>query len=185
MSFMTINVFDDKILTKKTKRIEVIDNIFLKTVEKMFTTMYNAHGMGLAANQVGLNQSFFIADLSSVNGYEKSKPLVFINPVIIDFSNEETIIEEGCLSLPDLRLDIKRPIEITLEYQDINLKNHKIIVDDLLSRVIQHETDHLNGILFINRIDDEMKKRIKKKLIKIRNRKFEQEYPVTEKPIKK
>lgn len=184
MSFMKINVYDDKILTKKTKSVESVDDKFFKTIEKMFETMYNAHGMGLAANQVGINQSFFIADLSSVKGFENSKPMVFINPVITNYSKDEIEMEEGCLSLPDLRLEIKRPVEIALEYQDINLKNHKITADDILARVIQHETDHLNGILFIDRIDEEMKKRIKKKLAKIKNRKFEQEYPVTEKSIR-
>lgn len=184
MSFMAINVFDDKILTKKTKIVETVDDKFLKTIKDMFETMYNAHGMGLAANQVGINQSFFIADLSSVKGFENSKPMVYINPVIINYSNDEIVMEEGCLSLPDLRLEIKRPAEVVLEYQDISLKKHKITADDILSRVIQHETDHLNGILFIDRIDEEMKKRIKKKLAKIKNRKFEQEYPVTEKTIR-
>jgi len=146
----------------------------------MFETMHNANGIGLAANQVGANKQIFVVDISKVEDYEDSKPLALINPKIIDKSEETISYEEGCLSIPDQREDVIRPKRITIEFQDADLNTHTIEADDLLSRVMQHEYDHLLGILFTDLVDEETKKRLKKPLNKIRKRKIEVNYPISQ-----
>ncbi len=180
MALLPITLYGDKILRKKTARVTEVDVKTVKLIKDMFDTMKNAPGIGLAANQVGADKRIFIADISSVEGYENSKPMVFINPKIEKFSEEKNTMEEGCLSIPEIRLDIERPKQITVKFQDTELNEHILDADELLARVIQHECDHLNGILFTDKIPDELKKKLKKDLSKIKHRKIEVEYPVTQ-----
>jgi peptide deformylase len=114
-----------------------------------------------------------------VEGYEDSKPIALINPKIIAKSEELSVYEEGCLSIPDQRAEVIRPKKITIQYQDSDLKTQIIDVDDLLARVMQHEYDHLQGILFTDLVDEETKKKLKKSLSKIKKRKIEVAYPIT------
>lgn len=181
MSILPITILGDKVLSKKTKPVQSVDDNLRKQINDMFETMRNAHGMGLAANQVGLDKSFFIADLSNVEGYESAKPMLFINPQIISTGEEIISMEEGCLSIPDIRAEVERPKKIKFKFQDLNLNEFEIEDDDLLARVAQHEIDHLNGIYFTDRIADDVKKRLKKKLNLIRARKVKVEYPITPK----
>ena len=172
-------MFGDKILRKKVNKVKVVDNEIIELITNMFDTMRNANGIGLAANQVGADRKIFIVDLTKVEGYEDLKPIVFINPKIVKHSEEQTVFEEGCLSIPDIRGDVERPETITIEYQDAELKEQTMDADNLLSRVIQHEYDHLLGILFTDLVDDEMKKRLKKPLHRIRKRKIDIAYPIS------
>jgi len=142
--------------------------------------MHNAGGVGLAANQVGADKSLLIVDLSTVEGYEKQKPLVMINPEIKLRSDEKVVIEEGCLSIPYLRAEVKRPKIIEINYYDTDMKEHTLEADKFLSRVIQHEYDHLNGVMFVDHLADEEKKRLKGELNKIKKRNIEADYPITE-----
>jgi len=169
----------DKILRKKAAKVSEIDNNTVGTIADMFETMRNASGIGLAANQIGLNKQIFVVDISPVEGYEKYKPIAMINPKIISKSDETNSIEEGCLSIPELRAEVIRPKSIFISFFDVNMKEHTIEVDELFARVIQHEYDHLQGILFIDYFDDEMKKRYKKHLEKIRKRKLDIDYPIS------
>jgi peptide deformylase len=141
--------------------------------------MKKAYGIGLAANQVGENKSLFIVDISEIEGFEETKPMVFINPEIIEFSDEKTIYEEGCLSIPDVRSEVGRPVKIKIKYLDTKMNEQTLEADDLLARVIQHEYDHLKGVLFIDKIGDEAK-RFKKMLDKIKKRKVNVDYLITE-----
>jgi peptide deformylase len=177
MSLLPITLYGDKILRKKVKVVNEVDNETIELITNMFDTMRNANGIGLAANQVGANKSIFIVDISAVENYEETKPLLLINPKIKIFSDEITTFEEGCLSIPDLRADVERPESITISFQDTDLKEHSIQADRLLARVMQHEFDHLQGVLFTDLISDEMKKRLKKPLAKIKKRKVEIDYP--------
>lgn len=183
MAVLPIALYGDKILKKKAIRISKVDAKILTLINDMFDTMHNADGMGLAANQVGSHKSIFIFDLSSVKGFEKTKPMVFINPKIVEYSEDTRVLEEGCLSLPGIRAKVERPAGIKLLYQDIDLKEHLLEDDDLFARVIQHEYDHLQATFFTDRLDDEGKKMVKKLLLRIVARKIEIEYPVTEKGI--
>ncbi|MHC1739160.1 MAG: peptide deformylase [Ignavibacteriaceae bacterium] len=180
MAIIPVNLYGDDILEKKTKKITKVDEQVKKFVKNMFQTMYNADGIGLAANQVGSNLSLFIFDVSPVDGYEKYKPIIMLNPKITEMSEDIVEIEEGCLSLPFIRSKVARPKGVQIVYQDLNLTEHKMEPDGVLARVIQHEYDHLHGIYFTDRLDPETQKRLKRTLKKIKNRSLDFEYPVTE-----
>lgn len=179
MAILPITMFGDKILRKKVNKAKSVDNEIIELITNMFDTMRNANGIGLAANQVGADRSIFIVDISNLEEHEESKPLVFINPKIVKRSEEQTVFEEGCLSIPDIRGDVERPEAITIKYQDIDFKEQTMDADNLLARVIQHEYDHLMGILFTDLVDDELKKRFKKPLHRIRKRKIDIAYPIS------
>ena len=177
---LPITIYGDKILRKKANKVTEVDLKTIELIKNMFDTMRNANGIGLAANQVGADKSIFVIDISPVEGHEDSKPLAIINPQIIKRSEEKVKIEEGCLSIPDIRVEIDRPEAITILYQDTDLKEHTLEADGLLARVMQHEFDHLQGVLFTDLISDIEKKKLKKEINKIRRRKIEISYPITE-----
>ena len=180
MALLPITLIGDKILRRKTNKVTDVDMVTIELIKDMFDTLKNAHGIGLAANQVGSDKAIFILNLAGVEDYEKFKPTVVINPEITFKSKEKIIIEEGCLSIPDIRLEVERPEKIILKYQDSELKPCEIEADNLLARVIQHEFDHLQGIFFTDLVEQEQKKRLRKSINRIRSRKIEVDYPVTE-----
>lgn len=179
MSIIPITVCGDKILRKKTEKVTEIDDKTIGIIADMFETMRNANGIGLAANQIGLNKQIFVVDVSPVEGYEKYEPLTIINPKIVSKSDDTISIEEGCLSIPEIRAEIIRPKQIQFSYYDVNMKEQMIEADEMLARVMQHEYDHLQGVLFIDYLDDEMKKQYKKHLAKIKQRKLDIDYPIS------
>jgi len=180
MSLLPVTLFGDKILRKKTGKVAVVDNKTIELITNMFATMRNANGVGLAANQVGVDKQIFIVDISGVEGFEDSKPVTIINPKIIEKSKEKNKMEEGCLSIPDVRAEIERPSEIIITYQDTDLKEHTLKVGDVLARVMQHEYDHLQGILFTDYLSEEEKGNLNNKLTDIKNRIKEVDYPVSD-----
>jgi len=179
MALLPVTLFGDKILRKKVSKVKEIDMDTIKLITDMFETMHNAYGIGLAANQVGADKAIFLVDISEMEGEEDKKPIVIINPKIIQRSKETIVMEEGCLSIPDIRGDVLRPKSITLEYYDTDLKKHTIKAAGLLARVMQHEYDHLQGILFTDLVADDLKKKLKKPLNNIKRRKVEFEYPTS------
>jgi peptide deformylase len=180
MSILPVTVIGDKILRKEVEKVKDVDNEIIELITNMWETMKNASGIGLAASQVGADKKIFILDISQLEDYEDTKPIVFINPEIVEYSEEKEIFEEGCLSIPDIRADVERPKEITIEYRDTDMNEKVLKADELLARVIQHEYDHLMGILFTDLVDDETKKKLKKPLQKIKKRKVEVSYPISE-----
>ncbi len=180
MSLLPITLFGDKILHKKTNKVTEVDNETIELIRDMFATMRNANGIGLAANQVGADKQIFVVDISGVEGFEESKPMTIINPKIIERSENKNKMEEGCLSIPDIRAEIERPEEITITYQNVDLKDHTMKTSDILARVMQHEYDHLQGVLFIDYLSEEKKKELKEDLENIKKRKTEVDYPVSE-----
>lgn len=181
MAILPITVYGDRILRETSKDIKNIDDATIKLIRDMFETMHNASGVGLAANQVGSNKSIFVIDLHTVEGYEKQGPLVVINPEIIAESEELTIYEEGCLSLPNLRAEVTRPELIQIKYLDTDEKEQVIEADEFLARVIQHEFDHLIGKMIPDRVESGVKKKLQSELLRIMKRDVEVGYPVTEK----
>jgi peptide deformylase len=179
MAILPITVCGDKILRKKVARVNTVNNEIIRIISDMFETMHNANGIGLAANQVGLNKQIFVVDISKVEGYEDTRPIALINPKIIKKSEELSVYEEGCLSIPDQHEEVKRPKKITIEFYDTDFNKHTIEADELLARVMQHEFDHLQGVLFTDLVDDETKKKLKKSLNKIKKRKIEVSYPIS------
>jgi peptide deformylase len=180
MASLPVTMCGDKILRKKVAKVTKVDNENIKLIKNMFDTMRNAHGIGLAANQVGADRAIIIVDISLVEGFEEVKPIVLINPEITKYSDEKSVLEEGCLSIPDIREEVVRPKAITVTYKDTDLKKHTLEAESLLARVIQHEYDHLQGILFTDLVNEEAKKRLKKPLSKIKRRKIEVEYPISD-----
>ena len=181
MSVIPISVYGDKILRRKAQLVTNVDFLTVELIKNMFETMRNANGIGLAATQVGVDQSIFVVDLSQVEDYEKSKPIVLINPKILDFSDKKAKIEEGCLSIPTVRYEVERPETIFINFYDTNLKEHTIEADKVLARVFQHEFDHLNGVLFTDHLDEDARKKLKKSFEKIKKREVEIDYPIVQK----
>lgn len=134
----------NKILRKKNTLVEAIDTELKETLKEMRRLMNMENGVGLAAPQVGINQRFFIVELDN-------KYYIFINPKILQYSKELIDMEEGCLSIPDQAGVVTRPEEIIIEAYGTNEKKFKLKAKGILARVIEHENDHLDGILFIDK----------------------------------
>ena len=154
----------DPILRKKCEPLEKVDIDTKKLMDDMLETMYAAPGIGLAAVQVGILKRLVVIDISK--GEEEKKPIFLINPQIINQSKKTSVYEEGCLSLPGQFAEIERPAECTIKYIDYNGKEKDLKADGLLAPCIQHEVDHLNGILFIDYLSKLKKDMIIKKLVK-------------------
>ena len=164
MSLRNIVIEPDPILRKKSENLEKVDDELKKLLDEMLETMYAAPGIGLAAVQIGILKRLIVIDISQEN--EKKNPLFLINPKIISKSESTSIYEEGCLSLPGHFAEIERPAECKVKYLDYNGKEKEIRAKGLLSTCIQHEIDHLDGVLFIDYLSKLKKDMIVKKLIK-------------------
>ena len=154
----------DPILRKKCEPIEKVDTDIKKLMDDMLQTMYAAPGIGLAAVQVGILKRLVVIDIS--RDKEEKKPLFLINPLIMHQSEKKSVYEEGCLSLPGQFAEIERPAECIIKYIDYNGKEKELKAEGLLATCIQHEVDHLNGILFIDYLSKLKKDMIIKKLVK-------------------
>ena len=164
MALKQILTEPNEILRKKSLPVEKVDKEIQKLMDDMLETMYAAPGIGLAAVQIGILKRLVVIDISKDN--EKKTPLFLINPEIIFKSKNTSSYEEGCLSLPGQFAEIERPAECHINYIDYNGKEKKLKADGLLATCIQHEIDHLNGILFIDYLSKLKKDMIIKKLVK-------------------
>jgi len=158
---------DTRLRTKSAAVVKVTPDI-RKLVDDMFETMYEAPGIGLAAIQVGVSQRVVTMDLSKKEG--EKNPRVFINPEITWSSEETSVYEEGCLSIPDIHEDVIRPAKVRVKFLDVDGKPHEEEADGLYATCIQHEIDHLNGVLFIDHISKLKRDRIVKKFTKAAKR---------------
>jgi peptide deformylase len=166
MEPLNILTYPDKFLSEPTKPVENIDEKIQNLIKDMASIMYQAPGIGLAAIQVGINKSLLVYDVSPRD--EKRSLQVLINPRIVESEGTTISEDEGCLSVPDFRANVKRSASVLVEGVDSKEKPLRIEAEGLLAVVLQHEIDHLNGILFIDRISSlkrEMyKRRVKKNL---------------------
>lgn len=163
MSKLEIITFPDKFLSQPTQPLEDIDGKVQDMIERMAATMYEAPGVGLAAIQVGWNKSLLIFD---VDRDEKRSLHVLINPRIVAREGEVLSENEGCLSVPDFRADVKRAAAVTVEGYDRKGKPVKLDAEGFLAIVLQHEIDHLNGTLFIDRISSLKRQMYKRRVMK-------------------
>ncbi len=163
MALLDIIQYGHPILRKKCAKVTDFEAL-PELVDNMFDTMYEEEGIGLAANQVGVDLNLMIIDVSHTE--ETNEIHTLINGEIID-SWGESIFEEGCLSIPDVRLEVKRPEFIKLKYQTINGKEKEDEFSGLLGRAIQHEIDHLNGVFIVDRVSPLTRMPVKKQLKKI------------------
>ncbi len=178
--------YGDPVLRKLGEEISPDYPNLKETISNMFETMYNACGVGLAAPQVGLPIRLFVIDTTpfsddedmskdeqlQLNGFKRT----FINAKMIKEEGEEWVFNEGCLSIPDVREDVYRNEKITIEFSDENFNTKTEIFDGLIARVIQHEYDHIEGILFTDKISSLKKQLIKKKLQNIMDGKSRPDY---------
>ena len=183
---LPIVAYGDPVLRKVAVAIDATYPDLEKLIANMKETMYNASGVGLAAPQIGKAIRLFLIDASPFaeddNLSEEERTVlksfnrVFINPKILEEEGEEWIFNEGCLSIPDVREDVSRQPKITIEYQDENFTVHTETLEGLAARVFQHEYDHIEGILFTDKLSTLKKRIIKKKLENISKGKISADY---------
>jgi peptide deformylase len=160
---LPINTYSDPVLSLKAKPLRGVDASIEALIAEMFDTMYKAPGIGLAAPQVGHSLRLVVVDISSIEKYADLKPMVIINPRIVAVRGRNSM-EEGCLSVPGVAGDVSRPAAITLRYRDEKFEEHTADFDTMMARVLQHEIDHLDGTLFVDRMDKRDRRKIQKEL---------------------
>ena len=168
MSLLPIITLPDPKLRLISKPLERVDASLGKLIDDMVATMHDAPGIGLAAIQIGEPLRLLVVDLAKKD--EAPQPQAFINPESLWSSDERSIYEEGCLSIPDYYEDVERPASIRLRHLDRLGKQHEILADGMLATVLQHELDHLDGVLFIDLISKLKRDRVIKKFTKIAKR---------------
>ncbi|MBE9028542.1 peptide deformylase [filamentous cyanobacterium LEGE 11480] len=151
---LEVHELGDKVLRQPAKRVTKIDDELRETVRKMLQTMYSQDGIGLAAPQVGIHKQLVVIDCELED--PEAKPYVLINPEIKKFGSELAKDQEGCLSVPGVFADVVRPDAIEVTYKDESGRLQKLKADGILARVIQHEIDHLNGVMFVDRVDNRL-----------------------------
>lgn len=165
MSIKPLIILPDPILRTVSKPVERVDAPLQKLADDMLATMYDAPGIGLAAIQVGEPLRMLVIDLAKED--ETPAPLVFINPQVLGSSDERSVYEEGCLSIPDYYAEVERPATVRVSYLDRDGKTQEIEADGLLATCLQHEIDHLDGVLFIDHISKLKRDMVIKKFKKL------------------
>ena len=163
MPLLKVLIFPDPRLRTVAKAVDKVDDSLKKLTEDMLETMYEGSGIGLAATQVDVHKRVIVVDISE----KKDEPLVLINPVLNKVIDPELkTYSEGCLSVPGFYEELERPSEIEISFQDVNGQDHSLIANGLLSVVVQHEMDHLEGKMMVDSISNVKREMIRKKLSK-------------------
>jgi peptide deformylase len=168
MTLRDILILPDKRLRQVSDPVKKIDASLRKLIDDMFETMYDAPGIGLAAIQIGAPKRVITMDLAKKE--EPRNPQVFINPEIVWTSQEKATYEEGCLSIPEYYDDVERPAQVKVKYLDLEGKPREVLADGLFATCLQHEIDHLNGVLFIDHLSKLKRDRVLKKFTKAAKR---------------
>jgi peptide deformylase len=151
---LKLHFLGDRVLRQPAKRITKIDDELRQLVREMLQTMYSEDGIGLAAPQVGVHKQLVVIDCDPDNA--ATPPLVLVNPTIKEFSRDLCVAQEGCLSIPKVFLDVKRPKIVEITYKDEYGRPQTLKANELLSRCIQHEIDHLSGVVFVDRVENSL-----------------------------
>ena len=172
MALREIIILPDKQLRLVSKPVEKVTTEIRKLADDMFETMYDAPGIGLAAIQVAQPLRLITMDLAKKeeDGETKPRPRVFINPEILSSSEEVSVYEEGCLSIPEYYEEVERPAKVRVKYLDLDGKPQEVEADGILATCLQHEIDHLNGVLFIDHLSKLKRDRVLKKFAKAAKR---------------
>ncbi len=180
-----IVMFGDSVLRKRAENISRGTDL-TSIISDMFETMYAAHGIGLAAPQIGKGIRLFVVDGTALEEEPDLHDfkMAFINPHLLEEEGDEWEMEEGCLSIPNIREEVARPERIKLKYFDTDWKEHTRVFDGMKARIIQHEYDHLEGKLFIDYLSPLKKRMLKGKLANISKGEVDTEYRITA-PLKK
>jgi peptide deformylase len=150
MTIKPLIILPDPVLRQVSKPVEKVDAPLLKLADDMLATMYDAPGIGLAAIQIGEPLRMLVIDLAKED--ETPAPQVFINPEVLESGDARSVYEEGCLSIPDYYAEVERPATVRVKYLDRDGKAQEIMAEGLMATCLQHEIDHLNGVLFIDHI---------------------------------
>lgn len=177
MSVLPIYTYGAPVLRKKAKPVTAVTDEILRLALDMHETMRKAQGIGLAATQIGSLHRVLVVDISEMEEFEDLKPMTVINPEIVSRQGAWKM-EEGCLSIPELRDEVERPETVVIRYRDAGFTEHEITASGILGRVLLHEIDHLNGVLFIDHLTPEGRKRHAARLASIGKGEFEVGYPV-------
>lgn len=156
ITMLDIVTLGDEVLREKAAKVTSFGPELRILVDAMIEAMQDEQGLGLAAPQVGVPSRIFVVDLHQ----DGEEPRIFINPDIIETSQELVSYEEGCLSIPGVYADVSRPERVKVQAQDLRGKAFVVDADGMLARVIQHENDHLNGVLFIDRLNEERREKV-------------------------
>ena len=165
MSIKPLVILPDPVLRLVSKPVERVDAPLLKLADDMLETMYDAPGIGLAAIQVGEALRLLVIDLAKEG--EPPAPKVFINPEVLESGDDRSVYEEGCLSIPDYYAEVERPAKVRVGYLGRDGKQQEVEADGLLATCLQHEIDHLNGVLFIDHISKLKRDMVVKKFKKL------------------
>lgn len=168
---MKIYVYENSILRTKSTEVDKVDDDLRLILDRMMKVMEKANGIGLAANQIGIDKRFFVLDV-------EGRKLKIINPEILEFGDELIEFEEGCLSIPGVYRNVTRPEKIKVKYMDENNEVHEELLEGLISRAFQHELDHLDGVLFIDKISPLSRNLIRKKLELMKKNSIPREFDV-------
>ncbi len=187
---LPIHVYGSPVLREPTREIESDSSELQQLIDDMFETLYGASGIGLAAPQIGRSERLFVVDLrpmardleddlGEVPDYAR-EPLVFINPVLTELDDAPVVdYEEGCLSIPDLREDVDRPDAVRVSYLDREFEPQELLAKGVFARVLQHEYDHLEGVLFIDRLSALRRRLLQRRLRAMARGEAEADYPLT------
>ena len=181
---LPIYTYGQDVLREETEPVEGPSPTLTTLVADMLETMEGAEGIGLAAPQVGRRERIFVVNLSRMFDTPEEaaqyppQPMVFVNPEVVWESDETCDFEEGCLSIPDLRENVRRPFAVRIAYRDADFTPHEIEVDGLLARVVQHEYDHLEGVLFVDRISPFRRRMLMRRLREMAKGRVEADYPL-------
>ncbi|MEQ8524932.1 peptide deformylase [Gracilimonas sp.] len=183
MPILPIVTYDDPVLRKQADEIEEDSPELQTLIDNMLETMYNADGVGLAAPQIGRSIKLFVMDTDSMieDGEVPYGPMVFINPLILEKRGNKVPLEEGCLSIPEVNDKVFRPETVVIEFFDRDFNKHRLEAEGWTSRVIQHEYDHLEGVLFLDYLSAFKKRMHKKELKEIDEGNKKVKYPVVPK----
>lgn len=149
---LEIHHLGDRVLRQPAKRVAKIDAEIKQIIREMLRTMYSADGIGLAAPQVAVQKQIIVVDLKPDEA--ANPPLILINPTVVKTSRDISVTQEGCLSIPGVYLDVKRPTAVEVSYKDEYGRPQRLQATELLACCIQHEIDHLNGVLFVDRVEN-------------------------------
>lgn len=172
-----INTYSDPVLSMKAKPLKGIDASIEELIGSMFESMRNAEGIGLAAPQIGHSLRLLVIDLSCMDSHKDAKPMVVINPRILAVKGRNAY-DEGCLSVPGVTGEVVRPSAIQLHYRDEHFEEHTDEFSGMMARVLQHEIDHLDGTLFVDRMDKRDRRKIQNELDAIADGRTTPAYPI-------
>lgn len=168
MTIRPLVILPDPLLRKASEPVAAVTDDIRRLADDMLETMYDAPGIGLAAVQIGVMQRVVVIDLAKPE--ETRTPMVFLNPEIIAESDELNVHEEGCLSIPEYYEEVERPASVTVRYMGLDGKTHELEADGLMATCIQHEIDHLDGVLFIDYLSKLKRDRVTRKFAKAARR---------------